>query len=198
MRLACRCVILLLFTLLVNGCSSKYPKIEEVRPLPDDFNCRVAVLPFIDQSEYPQGARLFYKVFSAELSAAGFQVVHEGDVQDMYRQLKIYRNQDPTDEQLRIIGKRVDSDILIGGDILRLYERKDAGQVETEATFVLYIFDAKTGQFTWGTYHKRRGKDYNKLLHFGTINSVIGLIEIMFQEVVELWFEQGMNTCSKE
>ena len=193
-----RFVSIFFLVFLLSGCSSKVPKIEKIRPLPENFSCRVAVLPFIDKSDFPRGEKLLYKVFSAELAAAGFDVVPEGDVMDMYRQLKIYPSEDPTDEQLKIIVNRLHPEIFIGGDILRMNERKDAGQVETEMTVVLYIFDAKTGLFLWGTYHKHRGKDYNKVLHFGTINSIIGLAEAMSQEVIELWLEEGMKTCSNE
>ncbi len=183
---------------LLVACSSATPRLDKMAPLPGNFTCRVAVLPFQDHGNYPRGAELFYKVFSAELvSAAAFQVVQEGDVLDLYRQLTIFPTREPTLEQLRIIGSRLGVQLFIGGDIMRMVERRSGLDVATELTVVLRIYDGRTGRLLWETYYKRRGKDYRIVMNFGRINTITGLARRMSKEIINLWLEQGMNQCAK-
>ncbi len=197
MHRCCRIAVFLPLLLLV-ACSSATPRLNRMRPLPGNFTCRVAVLPFLDRGAYPRGAELFGKVFSAELvSAAAFQVVQEGDVLNLYRQLAIYPSQEPSLEQLKIIGSRLGAQLFIGGTILRMAERRDGLGVETELTVVLRIYDGRTGRLLWETYYKRRGKDYRTVMRFGRINTITGLARRMSKEIINLWLKQGMNQCAK-
>ena len=197
MRRCCRIAVFLPLLLLV-ACSSATPRLDRMEPLPANFTCRVAVLPFMDKGGYPRGAELFYKVFSTELvSAAAFQVVQEGDVLDLYRQLTIFPSREPSLEQLRIIGSRLGVQLFIGGNILRMVERRSGLDVATELTVVLHIYDGRTGRLLWETYYKRRGKDYRTIMHFGRINTITGLARRMSKDIINLWLEQGMNQCSK-
>lgn len=183
---------------LLVACSAATPRLDKMEPLPGNFSCRVAVLPFLYSGTYPRGAKLFYKVFSAELvSAAAFQVVREGDVLDLYRQLTIFPSREPSLEQLRIIGSRLGVQLFIGGDILKMVERRSGGEVVTELTVVLRLYDGRTGKLLWETYHKRRGRDYLTVMHFGRINTITGLARRMSKEIINLWLEQGMNKCIK-
>ncbi len=194
----CSRIASLLFLFLLVACSSAAPRLDKMAPLPGNFTCRVAVLPFMGTGGYPRGAELFNKVFSTELvSAAAFQVVQEGDVLDLYRQLTIFPTQEPTLEQLKIIGSRLGVQLFIGGDILRMVERRSGRQVVTELTVVLRLYDGRTGKLLWETYYKRRGKDYRAVMHFGRINTITGLARRMSKEIINLWLEQGMNQCSK-
>ncbi len=193
----CRIAAFLPLLLLV-ACSSAVPRLNRMRPLPGHFTCRVAVLPFLDQGAYPRGAELFYKVFSSELvSAAAFQLVREGDVLDLYRQLAIYPSREPSLEQLKIIGSRLGVQLFIGGTILRMAEHRSGLDVDTELTVVLRIYDGRTGRLLWETYDKRRGKDYRTVMHFGRINTITGLARLMSKEIINLWLNQGMNKCTK-
>ncbi len=197
MHRCCRIAVFLPLLLLV-ACSSAAPRLNRMRPLPGNFTCRVAVLPFLDRGVYPRGAELFDKVFSAELvSAAAFQLVREGDVLDLYRQLAIYPSQEPSLEQLKIIGSRLGVQLFIGGTILRMAERFDGLDVETALTVVLRIYDGRTGRLLWETYYKRRGKDYRTVMRFGRINTITGLARRMSKEIINLWLKQGMNKCAK-
>ena len=194
----CYRIAVFLPLLLLVACSSAAPRLDRMEPLPGNFTCRVAVLPFLDHGNYPRGAELFYKVFSAELvSAAAFHLVQEGDVLDLYRQLTIFPTREPSLEQLRIIGSRLGVQLFIGGTILRMVERRNAREVVTELTVVLRIYDGSTGRLLWETYYRRRGKDYRIVMHFGRINTITGLARRMSKEIINLWLEQGMNQCAK-
>jgi len=60
---------------------------QQMAPLPAGRICSVAVLPFVNQSDYRQGGMIVYRVFQAELARAGaFAIRPEGDVRKVLRQ----------------------------------------------------------------------------------------------------------------
>ena len=193
-----RVMIALFVLFFLSGCSATSPGLNKIAPLPGDFSCRVAVVPFIDHGQYPRGAQLFHAVFSSELvSSAAFRLVQEGDLFDIYRQFCIYPTREPDQEQLRMIGSRLGVQIFIGGEILRMIEKKNGRDIVTEMTVALRIYDGKSGKILWNTYHKRRGTDYQIVLHFGKINTITGLARNVSKEIIKLWLDQGMAQCSK-
>ena len=158
----------------------------------------MAVLPFIDKGSYPRGAAILYMVFVSELVASGkFQVVLEGDILDLYKQLMIYPNAQPNQEQLEVIGGRLGAVLFVGGDILKMQQRKSRNTMETDLTFILRIYDGVSGRVLWETYHRRQGDYYQKVLHFGRINTITGLARQMSREVIDLWLEKGMKPCPR-
>jgi len=186
--------------LILTSCARQVPVVHELSPMPEGAACRVTVLPLIDKSTYPMGGSVLYKILLTELVASGnFKVVDEGDVLELYRQFRIFPNQQPTSEQLKMIGGRLGSSLFIGGDLLEMDERRAAGRagdfLETEMAFVLRLYDGTTGNELWTTYHRRRGKDYQQVLHFGRINSITSLAKMMSREILTKWLEQGMQPC---
>ena len=194
---ACRCWIVISF-LLLAGCGRQVPTLYRFADLPAEDTCRIALLPLVDRGNYPRGATILYKILLTELVAAGhFKVVQEGDVLDLYQQLLIYPNRQPTQEQLSIIGGRLGVGLFVGGDILEMQQQKSSFATETDLTFVLRIFDGRSGRMLWTTYHRRRGDYYQKVLHFGRINTITGLARKMVEEVIDLWLEEGMVPCAR-
>lgn len=191
-------IVLLSFMLLnLSGCGRKVPVVQELSHMPDDAACSVALLPLIDKSSFPRGSTVFYKILLSELIASGrFRVIKEGDIVDLYRQLKIYPNQQPNREQLKMIGGRLGSTLFIGGDILGMEERRDGEFLDAEITVVLRLYDGKSGREIWSTYHRRRGGDYQQVLHFGRINTLTSLAKQMIREIFTLWLKKGMKQCT--
>ena len=180
------------------GCGKDMPIIQKLAPLPPQGSCKVAILPLLDKSSYPQGGAIAYKVFLSELVATGrFQLVPEGDIREIYQQLLIYPQQQPNREQLVMIGGRINPDIFLGGTILKMHERKQGDHVNTELTLILHLYDGKSGQLLWSTYHRRRGSEYQQVMHLGTINTITALARRMSQEIIADWLEQGMITCTE-
>ena len=186
-----------LLMFLLTGCGVHTPVFHRLAPLPEKAACRVAVLPIINQANYPQGGEIFYKIFSAELVSFGhFQVAQEGDVRNLYQQLMVYPNQQLTLEQLRVISNRLNAQLVIGGTVLLMQEHKGARSVNPDITVLMRIYDGTTGKILWTTYHHRKGSDYQKVLHFGQINTVTGLAHRMSKEILTLWFKKGMKRCA--
>ncbi|MBU0960138.1 MAG: hypothetical protein KKH60_01325 [Proteobacteria bacterium] len=189
---------LILFLFLLAGCGKEVPVLQKLEALPAQGSCKIAVLPFLDKIAYPQGGAIVYKVFFSELIATGrFQVFPEGDIQKLYQQLLIYPIQQPNREQLAMIGGRLNPDLFIGGTILKMQERKQGDYVDTELTLILHLYDGKSGQLLWSTYHRRLGSEYQQIMHLGRINSITGLARRMSQEIIADWLEQGMTTCTE-
>ncbi len=182
--------------LLLGGCGPRLPALQTFARPPAGGTCRVALLPFVNHSDYPQGALIAMRILQAELMRSGrFTVLPEGDVREIYRELKMYPNERPTREQLEIIGGRMDAGIFIGGEILTMQEDDSGLAPKSRLTMILRLYDGATGKMFWSTYHRRRSEDYRQVLHFGRINTVTSLVRRMIDEIIALWREQGLQPC---
>jgi len=180
----------------LTGCSRKMPVLQKFSSPPEQAACKIAILPFTDQGRYPEGSEIFYKIFVTELISSGhFTVIPEGNVRDLYKQLKMYPNRQPRQDQLEIIGGRLGATLFIGGDILAMKEDSDGTRKKTQLTVVLRLYDARTGKMFWATYHRRRGQEYHQVLHFGRINTITTLARQMADEIIDLWRENGLKPC---
>lgn len=190
---------LLVFCLvLTTGCGGRMPLLQELAPLPPDAGCRIAVLPFINRGDYPGGNELLYKVFTSELAGSGqFQLVNEADILKVYQQLGIFPTRMADERQMQVIASRLGVTLFAGGDILRMAERPAGNEVNVELSLVIRLYEGKTGDMVWETYHKRRGRDYKSVLHFGQINTVAGLSKQMVGEIIDMWIENGLEACGK-
>ena len=191
-----RYLFILLIGLLSTGCS-RLPMLGQIAPLPAGPICRVAVLPFLNESDYPLGDAIVTKVFAAQFQDAGnHMVIHGGDIFKVYQQLHILPGERPSSDQLLIITDRVKAQLLITGRILEMQE--DRGFADTVNPFLfveIQIFDGSSIERLWTTLHQRHGTDYHKVMHFGTIQTVTGLSKQMVKEIINLWFTKGLKQC---
>ena len=182
--------------LFVSGCASKYPVLDMVKPLPDSMTCRVALLPFYYQGKFDQGRDIFYKAFYDALkNIGGFDIVQEGDLKKVYQQLRLYKGSIPDETHLQIIGNRLDAQLIILGEILRISEVDSGSLVDTHMTAKATLYEASTGNVLWSTYHRRQGEEYRKIMHYGRVNTITGLSRRMATEIVKKWKEEGLNQC---
>lgn len=190
------CCLCILFFLI--GCGRQLPVVQKIAPLPAQGSCSIAVLPFLNESTYPQGGAIVNKVFLSELAGSGhFQIIQEGDVLELYQQLFLYPNQLPNREQLEMIGGRLNPDLFVGGVVQKMAKQKTGNFVDTELTLGLLLYDGKSGEILWTTYHRRLGGEYQQLLHLGRINTITGLARRMSQEIITDWLKQGMTPCTE-
>lgn len=189
-------VLLLVIAVLLTACGDTYPVLRTLEPLPEQSVCTIAVLPFQYEGGYPQGESIFYKAFSGKLSSeAGFEIASEGDVLQLYQQNRLYRNSKPGISQILSIGQQLDAQLVVSGDILRMEERDSGNSVETEITVIIKIYDTVTGKLIWYTYHKKHGDDYRQIMHYGKVYTLSALSQKMSEEIINLWFDNGMKKC---
>ncbi|MFC1843906.1 hypothetical protein ACFLZ5_03875 [Thermodesulfobacteriota bacterium] len=193
----CVFIFLLLCGFILSGCGTQLPLHRQLTPLPSDPLCRVAVLPFLNDSDFPLGDAVVQKVFMTQFQKAGnYLVLQEGDILKVYQQLHILPGVAPTLEQFQIIADRVNAQLLVTGIILEM--REDRGKHKTVIPVLIMeiqIRDGRSGEILWTTFHRRQGTDYKKTMHFGTIHTVTGLSRQMAEEIINLWFKKGLKQC---
>lgn len=196
MRVFCGFFLLLFCGVLLSGCGAVRPY-QQKAPLPPGPVCRVAVLPFQSESEYPLAGLIAYKVFAAEFQTAGnYLLVQEGDILKIYQQLRILPGQAPSLEEMQILASRLEAQLLITGNVIEMRENTSGMDgVNPVLAMEVQIRDGRTGDTLWRTYHRRQGTDYRKAMHFGTINTVTGLGQQISREIINLWFKEGLTQC---
>ena len=172
------------------------PYLQQTSALPAKNICNIAVVPFLNESSYKQGGFIVYRVFMSELTrVGGYNVVQEGDIREMYRQMKIYPNRLPNYDQITILGNRLAAEVLVTGRIIQMTEDIVEGEINPSLAITVQIHDSRTGRVIWTTYHKRQGADYRKIMHFGKINTITSLAKQVFHEILTLWKERGLQGC---
>ena len=196
-------IILLLITILSTGCKTllpgtdRLPLLGQVDPLPPGPICRVAVLPFSNESDFYMGDAIVSKVFTAHFQEWGqFQLIQEGDILKIYQQLRIFPGRFPSDDDLLIIADRLKVQLLISGRILEMEETRDfIGLLNPMIFMEIKILDGRSGDTLWKTFHRRQGIDYHTVMHFGAIQTFTGLSKQMAVEITNLWSNKGLFQC---
>lgn len=196
----------LLLGLLFYGCgprlailpalpdANQVPLLRKSSPLPAGGACRVAVLPFINDSGFPQAGTIFADIFAAQLHSSGdYLLLQQGDILKIYQQLQLLPGVAPSLEDMQIIAGRIDAQILITGVILEVVEN---GGGNVKIVVEVEVRDGVSAETLWTTFHRRLGTDYTLTMHFGTIFSVTGLTRQMSKEIINLWLKKGFSQCN--
>ncbi len=190
-------LVLSLVLLCLAACGPKVPSLVKYAPLPDERICRIAVLPFVSETDYPLANTIVYRIFMAELVRTGrFDVAQEGDVREVFSHMRIWPDQQPHIEHINILGDRLGVGLIITGTVVEMAEVPVADIVNPVIALSLRIIDARSGETLWYTYHQREGEHYRKVMHFGVLNTVTSLANKVSQEVLELWFKKGLKGCT--
>ena len=191
---------ILLLGLLSTGCAGndQLPLHRQMTPLPSGPICRVAVLPFLNDTDFPLGDAIVNKVFTTQFQDSGnYLIIQEGDILKVYQQLHILPGIAPSLDQLQIIADRVNVQLLITGIVIEM--REDRGEYNTVNPVLIMeiqIRDGRNGEMLWTAFHRRQGTDYKTTMHFGTIHTVTGLSRQMAEEIINLWIKKGLNQCN--
>ncbi len=160
--------------------------------------CKVAILPFSNESGYPMGGVLLYRVFLAEMvTKRGYQVVGEGDVRKVIIQQRSMPGQTPDYEFYKVLVESLGVDAVVTGRVIQMEEVRKGREIEPKVAFWLEVRDARNGKVIWNTYNRKRGGDYRKLMHFGVISTVTALARRMCDEVLRDWEREGLEGCEK-
>jgi len=57
------------------------------------------------------------------------------------------------------------------------------------------LHEAHSGRLLLSSFLRRTGDDYAKVLHFGVVDTVSGLLQRMFLEIISEWQEKGVSGC---
>jgi len=159
--------------------------------------CRIVLLPFVNESQSQQLDIQAYRIFLAEIVKSGvFTVIPEGDLKDFFFRNRISRQTiwdrkliATLSQQLAVDGALVvfirDSNLVRGSD----------GSKQTFVSLQVELHDARSGKLVLSSFLRRRGSDYTKVLHFGVVDTVSGLLQRMAREIIEIWEEKGVSGC---
>lgn len=192
---------LMIFGVLCSCSVKEPPTVLKQGSLPDGGNiCRVAVLPFVNQTGFMQADDIFSRVFISELVNSGnYQVSQEGDVRKFLQQMRVLPNQAPDIEQLRAMADRLGVQVVISGTITEMKDKNEYGaQAEPSLAVVVRIIEGDSGRTLWTTYSRREGQQYRKVMHFGLVNSVTSLAKHVSAEIVESWHKEGFLKCTDQ
>ncbi|BCA79349.1 hypothetical protein [Desulfuromonas sp. AOP6] len=175
------------------------PETHKVSAFSGGTVCRIAVLPFLNESREKEAGDLMYRIFLNELTAAGIgEVVSEGDVRQfmvLFRQLPqdFHATSSPIMAQLM---EHFDVDAIVRGRIAE-YGTESAGQDANIPYVALQVemVSAKDGARLLSTFHRRGGNDYRKALHFGVVRTKTGLFAKVSKEVIDNWRVKGEFSC---
>jgi TolB-like protein len=194
-----KALMLCLFVLTLSACGLKDPHFQKLSELPAGSLCRVAVLPFSNETDFWIGNQMFPRIFSSEMMRIGnFQVSVEGDVRNVYRQLRAVPGQNLDMEQVRILADQLDVDFVVSGTLITMKEDRYGNNANPVLAVSIEILDADSGRVLWKTYHRREGREYRKAMHFGVVNTMTSLSRLVSEEIITYWINSGgMQKCSE-
>ena len=198
-RLLTRTPLIFLFFVFLNGCAGSSPHLQIYKINKQNQTCSIAILPFINKTDFNQGDKILYRVMLSQfVQQQRFRLLAlEGDVYDIYRELHLRPWTRPTPEQIQLIASRLDVDILIGGDILEMKESIEGNHINPHLKIQLQVYNGQDGTLQWSTYHERQGTDYRKVMHFGLSSTVSQLGNNIIEEILRLWKEEALLRCQK-
>ncbi len=191
-------IFLFAVTSYPDGCASSQllPESSSQQTLNELPICNVAVLPFVNETEYNQGDVIFYRIFTAELhKVKGLSISQEGDVRKIYRQMRLGSKQTPELDQLIILGDRLGVQAFIMGKIVKMSEKKGSMDAQPVMVVNLRLVNAVTGKIIRTTYTSRIGEDFRKIMHFGLVNTITELASLLSDEISQKWFKEGGAAC---
>ncbi|WP_158508714.1 hypothetical protein [Thermosulfidibacter takaii] len=183
---------------LLFACGGKFPIVYKSQSLKKKRVCKLAVLPFYDETRYPMGGLFLYRIFIAKLVERNkYDVVTEGDVRRIMIQQKLLPGETPGLEFYLAIVENLGVDAVITGRVVEMEEVKEKHEVIPKLAFWLEVRDARNGEVLWSTYHKRSGEYYRKIMHFGVIHTLTALAAKMFDEVLDEWEKEVLEECRR-
>jgi TolB-like protein len=148
---------------------------------------RVAVFPFSDSASDPRMALRAERIFFTELVREKlFDVVPEGDVRLFFRRNQFYPGDFPDSREFAALRRQLRVDAIITGRIDEIGPApgRNAGYV---ISLQINLIDTRSGRKLVATFLRRRGLDYQEIIHFGVITTASGLLRQMAREVYAQW-----------
>jgi len=161
--------------------------------------CRVAVLPFANETGRNTAEIKAYRIFLGELVASGnYEVESEGEVYFFLNRNRL-RSGDLLDSQLYTqLAEQLEVDAIVRGRVIAMEYRRGRDGEMPFCDLQVDLISAEDGELLASAFHRRSGEEYQKLMHFGTIRTASGLMAQMSREIIKAWKQKGLSGCSKK
>jgi hypothetical protein len=148
---------------------------------------RVALLPFENGTERRGAALIVDDLMLVGLFLAGrFEIADPGEVSHVLQTLAVAPYGAIDLEALRSIGEKIDVDAVILGRVEDYNEGLRPGTSTSPSIAVsARMLETKTGRILWMGYYERSGEDYQIMLEFGKIKSMVPLAMRVIADLVE-------------
>ncbi len=153
--------------------------------------CKVAVLPFINQTDREGVGEMLTRVVISEMVKSGLEVAEEGAIKKFLERERCAPGRCAPATLVKKMGQEFGVKAVVGGVVT---EARQVGD-QVKLGFFFWVKDTRDGHFMWGTYYVREGEDYRKVFHFGKISSISGLARKMVEEIVETSMERSLFRC---
>lgn len=181
------------------GCATRNdPQVHLSPAATEQGVCRVAVLPFVNETGVRAAGVQVARIFTSELIASEvYQVEPEGEVYFFLQRNRLK----PVDlleaSMYEEMASQLEVDALIRGRVIKMEERKGSRGKVPFCSLQVDLVSSEEGVLLASSYHQGSGDAYQKILHFGTIRTNSGLIAQVSREMIEAWSEKGLNRCSE-
>ncbi|MEJ2200969.1 MAG: hypothetical protein P8X63_08150 [Desulfuromonadaceae bacterium] len=161
--------------------------------------CRVAILPFENQTDNLEAATLAYRIFYSEMIAADLvDVVSEGDVRLFLLRNRLRPGPVLDANHFEDLAKHLGVDAVVTGTLVEVgMDNRNGGEKIPFVALKLDMYDVQEGQRLLNTFHRRWGDDYRKTLHFGVVRTLSGVVAHLSEEILEDWREKGVGDCKR-
>ncbi|MBN1930617.1 MAG: hypothetical protein JW786_03290 [Desulfobacterales bacterium] len=159
--------------------------------------CRIAILPFVNESRKPEASLQVYRIFLNELVASGQYIVEpEGEVRLFLTRNRLFPQKLMDASIYAEFARQLQVDAVIRGKVID-YDMKEiqGSEIIPHLTLQIEIFEARSGRMLLNTFHRRNGNDYQTTLHFGTVKTMSGLVARVTKEIYEDWLEKEIGGC---
>ena len=186
--------------LLVTGCSSSGSLMTRlVSDKEPSEVCRIAVLPFENQTRDLEAGTLAYRIFYGELIAADLvDIVPEGDVRLFLLRNQLRPGPVLADNHFEDLARYLEVDAVVTGTLVEVgMDSRQGGERIPFVALQLDMYDVNSGRRLLRTFHRRWGDDYRKTMHFGVIFTLSGVVTQVSREILEDWQSKGVGDCKR-
>ncbi|RMF93775.1 MAG: hypothetical protein D6736_01180 [Nitrospinota bacterium] len=148
---------------------------------------RVALLPLENASQRKGAGRILTDIFTTALFQQGrYQVIEPGEVQEALLSLKAMPYGGIDFKTLAGLQRRIGVDAVLLGTVYTYNEGLQKGATSSpEVALDMRMLQAKDGRILWFATHTRKGEDFQRILDWGKIRSIVPLALKMAQEMLE-------------
>ncbi len=188
-------ILLVCLLLLLPACAGRSALQTRVTAGAETRVCSLAVLPFENWTTKPEADLLAYRLFnSALVSSDQFTVASEGDVGLFRLRQRLLPGTLLHRSLYNALADQLTLDAVVLGRVVEtgMDSRRGSDKVPFVALQV-DLYDLRSDRLLLSTVHQRWGDDYRKVMHFGLITTISGVLQKMSQEIINDWKRKGVG-----
>lgn len=171
---------------LYSAVQSEHPSIFR-DPQTDFYGVEtLAVLPFLNASGRPNAGDIVAALFVSALHNTGrYRVIEPGIVREAFLQRRVQAIGSIGYLDLFSLSRSLDVQGYLLGSVYEYVEGQGRQRIPPSIAITARMVRATDGKVVWSMEHRRKGDDFNLVLDFEVIYSIIPLARLMVVEMVD-------------